>query len=60
MSAAESAERSGGGHVRILVGLAAGILLGLARSLQGPDGKRLSWCRQRCQLRNLWGGSFCV
>jgi DAACS family dicarboxylate/amino acid:cation (Na+ or H+) symporter len=40
MSAAESAERSGGGHVRILVGLAAGILLGLAaHSLQGPDGK---------------------
>ncbi|TWW12152.1 hypothetical protein E3A20_03530 [Planctomyces bekefii] len=40
MSVAESAERSGGGHLRILVGLAAGILLGLAaHSLQGPDGK---------------------
>ncbi|MEY3226946.1 MAG: hypothetical protein RLZZ536_1565 [Planctomycetota bacterium] len=40
MSVAESAERSGGSHLRILVGLAAGILLGLAaHSLQGPDGK---------------------
>ncbi|MEY4189203.1 MAG: hypothetical protein RIT02_4237 [Planctomycetota bacterium] len=40
MSVAESAERSGGGHLRILVGLAVGILLGLAaHSLQGPGGK---------------------
>lgn len=39
MSVAESAGRTGGGHQRILVGLAAGILLGLAaHSLRGPDG----------------------
>jgi len=39
MSPAEATGRQGGGHLRILAGLAVGIVLGLAaHSLRGPDG----------------------